>query len=85
MENNEIVPGLCGSLITKNKMVGYCTYHHAALTVKTMKGHECLRKQCNSLQKCMEHDFWRQHQQIKDIRKAKRQQTINIENKGESL
>jgi hypothetical protein len=66
-------------------MVGYCTYHRAALTVRTMKGHECLKKQCNSLQKCQEHDFWRQHQQIKDIRKAKKQQATNIENKGELL
>ena len=77
MENTELLQGLYGSQISKNKMVGYCMYHQAALTVKTLKGHECLRKQCNALQKCEEHDYWRQHDQKKELRKA-RKQTYSI-------
>ena len=72
MENTEMLPGLYGSQISKNRMVAYCQYHRVALTVKTMKGHECLKKQCNSLQRCREHDFWRQHEQKKEWRKNKK-------------
>ena len=72
MENTELLQGLYGSQISKNKMVGYCMYHQAALTVKTLKGHECLRKQCNALQKCEEHDYWRQHDLKKELRKARK-------------
>ena len=74
MEENtiELLPGLYGSQITKSRAVGYCPYHKAALTVKTMKRHECLKKQCDALQKYAEHDFWRQHEQKKAIKKAKK-------------
>lgn len=74
MEINEVnfLPGLYGSQITKNRAVGYCHYHDAALTVKTMKCHECLRKQCDALEKYNEHDFWRQHAQKKELRKKRR-------------
>ena len=74
--NVEILPGLYGSSITKNKMVGMCRYHKTAMTVKTMKQHGCLCKhgrQCDAFQKCEEHDFWRQHEQKKTLRKSKKQ------------
>lgn len=77
MENAELLQGLYGSQISKKKMVGYCMYHQSALTVKTLKGHECLRKQCNALKRCEEHDYWRQHDQKKELRKA-RKQTYSI-------
>lgn len=76
MENNnmnEMLPGLFGSEISKRRAVGYCKLHNAALTVKTMKCHECLKKQCNALEKYENHDFWRQHEQKKKLRKAKKQ------------
>lgn len=73
INNIEVLPGLYGSQIAKNRAVGYCPYHKAALTVKTMKRHECLKKQCNSLIKYEEHDFWRQHEQKKEMRKARKQ------------
>ena len=73
MESEELIQGLYGSQITRERMVAYCQYHRAGLTVKTMKGHECLKKQCDSLQKCKEHDFWRQHEQKREWRKKKKQ------------
>lgn len=75
MEKNtmEVLPGLYGSEIRKNKAVGYCCFHKAALTTKTLKGHGCLGKQCDALRKYEEHDFWRQHEQKKEMRKAKKQ------------
>lgn len=69
----EMLPGLYGSQINKNRAVGYCHFHKVALTVKTMKCHECLKKQCDALTKYETHDFWRQHAQKKELRRAKRQ------------
>ena len=69
----EYLNGLYGSQICKDRMVGYCRYHCAALTVKTMKRHECMKKQCDAFVRCEEHDFWRQHEQKKELRKARKQ------------
>ena len=75
MEVNEQgkIYGLYGSYIDESKMVGYCKYHQAALTVRTLKCHECLNKQCNALQKREEHDYWRQRNQKKEWRKARKE------------
>ena len=78
LNKTELLNGLYGSCITRNKAVGYCYHHKAALTVKTLKGHNCLGKQCCSLKKYEEHDFWRQHEQKKAIKKAKRQMSANV-------
>ena len=69
----ETLHGLYGSQINRSKAVGYCYYHNAALTVKTLKGHNCLGKQCNSFKKYEHHDFWRQHEQKKELRKMRKQ------------
>ena len=74
----DMVQGLYGSFISRSKAVGYCYYHKAALTVKTMKCHECLKKQCDALKKYEEHDFWRQHEQKKEWRKARKQTMASI-------
>lgn len=73
MEDADMLPGLYGSQIAKNRATGYCHFHKAALTVKTMKGHNCLGKQCDALERYQEHDFWRQHEQKKELRKARKQ------------
>ena len=74
----EYLNGLYGSQICKDRMVGYCRYHCAALTVKTMKRHECMKKQCDAFVKCESHDFWRQHEQKKERRKARKQMIANV-------
>lgn len=78
MEDNaiEMIPGLYGVSIPKNRMVGFCHYHKTAMTVKTMKQHGCLCKngrQCDTFERCPDHDFWRQHEQKKEFRKARKQ------------
>ena len=73
INNEEVLQGLYGSHIKKNKAVGLCSYHKVALTVKTMKRHECMKKQCDAFVRCEEHDFWRQHEQKKELRKARKQ------------
>lgn len=72
MNKTQTLYGLYGSQISRNKAVGYCYYHRVALTVKTLKCHECLKKQCNSLKKYESHDFWRQREQRKEWRKARK-------------
>lgn len=79
--DNNLEMGLYGSYISKARMVGYCSYHKTAMTVKTMKQHGCLCKhgqQCDAFQKCEEHDFWRQHQQKKEKRKERKQMIANV-------
>ena len=76
MMDDHMLNGLYGSLIDQRKMVGYRHYHCAAMTVKTMKKHECLKKQCHSFERHPAHDFWRQHEQKKEWRKANKAQTV---------
>jgi hypothetical protein len=64
--------GLYGSYIDLNKAVGYCKRHGTVLTVRTLKCHECLKKQCNALEKYETHDYWRQRAQKKELKKMKK-------------
>lgn len=79
MENNqvELLHGLYGSELRSSKAVGYCKYHQAALTTKTLKKHECLGKQCRALIKYENHDYWRQREVVKARRKAKKNGGVN--------
>jgi hypothetical protein len=73
INKTEKLYGLYGSHIKRSKAVGYCKHHCVALTVKTLKEHECLKKQCNALKKYEDHDYWRQHEQKKEWRKARKE------------
>lgn len=77
----ELLQGLYGSTINKNRAVGMCRYHKTAMTVKTMKQHGCLCKhgrQCDAFERYEGHDFWRQHEQKKERRKAKKQMIATV-------
>ena len=80
INNTQTLHGLYGSQISRNKAVGYCRHHCAALTVKTLKGHECLKKQCNALKKYEEHDYWRQREQKKASKKAHKSKSTSYLN-----
>ena len=73
IEKTEMLHGLYGSQVNRSRAVGYCKRHCAALTVKTLKGHNCLGKQCNALKKYEDHDYWRQQEQRRGWRKARKQ------------
>lgn len=62
--------GLYGSHIKRENAVGYCYKHKCHLTIKSMKQHECLRKQCHSLKKHEEHEYWQQRAQHKALKIA---------------
>lgn len=68
--NSQYLDGLYGSHISRSKAVGYCYKHHAHLTTTTLKRKECLKKNCHALKKHEEHDYWRQREQKKEMKKV---------------
>lgn len=71
INGTQMLHGLYGSKINRSKAVGYCRHHHAALTVKTLKCHECLKKQCNALKKYDEHSYWTEREVMKARKKSR--------------
>ncbi len=69
----KIVKGLYDSKIEKSRACGYCHFHHCYLTVKQLRAHQCLQKQCNALQKYEEHEWWKQRNLLKQRKKANKQ------------
>ena len=72
VNNTQTLHGLYGSQINRTKAVGYCRYHNAALTTKTLKKHECLKKNCNALKKYEEHSYWTEREVMKSRKKENR-------------
>ncbi len=70
INNPQLLYGLYGSQISRTKAIGYCKRHCAALTTRTLKQHECLKKQCNALKKYEDHSYWKEREIIKARRKA---------------
>ena len=68
----ETVKGLYGSEFNACKSCGYCKRHHKHLTVKMLKQHDCLNKQCRHLVKNEEHKWWAQREKIKQKRKERK-------------
>lgn len=56
-----------------DNVAGYCKLHHCSMTVKQMRGKECLAKQCWHLVKNEEHQYWRQRELKKQKRKARKE------------
>lgn len=58
---------------TQSKNIAaYCRLHECHLTVKQIREHECLAKNCWHLVKDEEHPWWRYRENIKRIKKEKR-------------
>lgn len=73
LSEKELVKGLYGSEFDKNRACGFCKHHHCYLTVKQVKQHECLQKQCYYLRKNTSHDWWRQREVMKQKRKMRKE------------
>lgn len=71
-EEMQLVRGLYGSEFNKHRACAFCKYHHCHLTVKQVKQHECLKKQCHHFIKNDKHDWWRQREVIKQRKKSKK-------------
>ena len=68
----EVVKGLYNSELDKNRACGFCSYHHAYMTVKQLRCKNCLQKQCHYLVKNEEHKWWKQREEKKQLRKARK-------------
>lgn len=66
-----MLQSLYNTEIKENKAIGYCKHHHCYVSVTQLKQKECLRKQCNALEKC-EHEFWHQRELAKARKKEKK-------------
>ena len=76
MNKGGMVRGLYGSQISRSKACGYCYLHKCHLTAKTLKQHECLKKQCDCLKKHEEHPYWEERERIKALKKAKKNHCV---------
>lgn len=54
--------------ISERRCVGYCWKHRCYMTSTQLKQKECLKKQCDALEK-YEHEYWRQRELTKHRRK----------------
>lgn len=66
-----MVQGLYNTMISDRRTIGFCWKHKCYLTATQLRQKECLKKQCNALEK-YEHEFWRQRELMKARKKSKR-------------
>lgn len=57
---------------------GYCRRHRCNLTVRQIKGRNCLGKQCWYLEKNEKHQWWIQREKTKQKRKNRKEEIANI-------
>lgn len=68
--------------IRDTKICGYChsKVHKGYLSVKMLKKHKCLQKQCPMLERYEDHSYWKQRAIIKARKKAKKEVIDNERN-----
>lgn len=74
----EIVEGLYGTTFEKQRACGFCTHHNCYVTVKQLRQHECLKKQCWHLNKNNAHSWWKQREATKAKRIARKERLSEI-------
>lgn len=59
---------------TQKIPVGWCNHnkHRGKMSIKQMKSHECLKKQCPFFTKNPRHCYWEQKAQIKENKRVKK-------------
>lgn len=60
---------LYNTQISERRCVGYCWKHHCYMTSTQLKQKECLKKQCDALER-YEHEYWRQRELTKMRKKS---------------
>ena len=66
-----MVQGLYNTMISDRRTIGFCWKHKCYLTATQLRQKECLKKQCNALER-YEHEFWRQREFLKARKKSKK-------------
>lgn len=56
-----MLKSLYNTSISKRRCIGFCHLHHCYITATQLRQKECLKKQCNALER-YEHEFWRQRE-----------------------
>lgn len=64
-----MLKSLYGTEISEKRCVGYCWYHRCYVTATQIKQKECLKKQCDALERT-EHEYWRQREILKMKKKS---------------
>ena len=54
--------------ISERRCIGFCWKHRCYVTSTQLKQKECLKKQCDALER-YEHEFWRQRELTKQRKK----------------
>ena len=75
---DEFVQGLYGSEFDKSRACGFCTHHNCYLTVKQLRQHNCLGKQCRHFVKDESHDWWHQREIMKKKRLDRKNRYNNM-------
>lgn len=65
-----MLKSLYNTEISEKRCVGYCWHHHCYVSSTQIKQKECLRKQCNALER-YDHEFWRQRELAKTRKKVR--------------
>ena len=73
-----IVYGLYGSEFESCRSCGFCKHHNCHLTVKQLRQHQCLQKQCYYLVKNEDHAWWAQRERTKQKRKNRKEEIANM-------
>ena len=63
---------LYNTQIKEKRCIGFCWNHHCYLSSTQLKQKECLKKQCNALER-YEHEFWKQRELTKMRRKNRKE------------
>lgn len=74
----EFVNGLYGSEFNKNKACGYCRRHGKYMTVKMLRKHNCLGKNCWHFDKNEEHSWWTQRALTKQKRIERKERLATV-------
>ena len=62
---------LYNTKINERRAIGFCHKHKCYVTTTQIRQKECLKKQCNALEK-HEHEFWHQRELTKMRKKNRR-------------
>ena len=61
-----------------DNIAGYCHHHHCSMTPQQITARNCRQKQCNYMEKNLEHEWWAQLERKKQKRKARKERLNTI-------
>ena len=60
------------------KVIAYCHYHHAWMTLPEVTRKQCVQKGCNRLSKCEDNPYWQQRERKKKRKQMKKEAGIPV-------